>query len=376
MAYSGAEPRGSDFGLNFRIDTGRGRLPGSLLCPDGEEGDTWPIALILSGANADRDGNNYSVPGRSDALAELAVGLKARGIASLRFDKRGTGEAYPLVPKEDDLRFDDHVEDARAAIAALSGDPRFSSVTVVGYGEGALVGAAALGMAKAGAETAIGAVGLAALCASGKTELETVQDALSSTPEEKRAEAEAIMNALKDGGSYPNPSPYFADFFRPSAQPYLASLFKYDIRAAFASALIGASLPCAAVVIAGGSDLQVKPEESELLASARLGAAYRVIPGMGHALKDVGDDEEANYSSFTDPTLRLSRGLVDLLEAFIKGNRLPGSDPRGGLIRTDAAPADGTAPAAEAASNALAPASGGAEDAGEELIGRTRPEAR
>ncbi len=89
---------------------------------------------------------------------------------------------------------------------------------------------------------------------------------------------------------------------------------------------------------------------------------------MGHALKDVGDDEEANYSSFTDPTLRLSRGLVDLLEAFIKGNRLPGSDPRGGLIRTDAAPADGTAPAAEAASNALAPASGGAEDAGKELI--------
>ena len=311
LSYSGSD--------DYWVDTGRGLLPGSILVPAAAEGAAPPIVLILSGADADRDGNNYSVPGRSDALAELALALQGRGIASLRFDKRGSGEAYRLGLDERELRFGDHVEDARAAIRALASDPRFSRVAVLGCGEGALIGAAALVDDIASDRV----VGLAALCASGKTELEIVEEALSSTPEAYRAEAEAIMSALKIGESFPNPSPYFADFFRPSIQPYLASQFRYDIRAAFAGARLNPELPVAALVIAGGSDLQVPPAESELLAEARPGAAYRVIPGMSHALKGTGDDDEANYNSFTDPTIPLAEGLVDLAAAFASGEALP-----------------------------------------------------
>ncbi len=331
LAYSGPEPRGTDYGRNYQVDTGRGKLPGSLVLPDGSDGAPCPVVLILSGANEDRDGDNYSVPGRSDALAELAMGLGSRGVASLRYDRRGTGEAYLLAGKEEDLRFDDHVGDARAAISALASDARFSRVVVAGYGEGALVAAAALVAAPGGVGTApdffsarVG--GIAALCASGKTELETVQEALSSTPEENRPEAEAIMTALISGRSYPHPSPYFSDFFRPSAQPYLASLLKYDIRAAFAAAFPGPSAPGSVLVVAGEKDLQVGAEESELLASSRPGTAFRIIPGMSHALKEVGDDEDANYASFTDPSLPLAPALVDLIEAFAKGAALSGEN--------------------------------------------------
>ena len=287
LSYSGSD--------DYWVDTGRGLLPGSILVPTVAEGTAPPILLILSGSDADRDGNNYSVPGRSDALAELALALQGRGIASLRFDKRGSGEAYRLGLDERELRFRDHVEDARAAIRALASDPRFSRVAVLGFGEGALIGAAALAgdpSASSGSEGDVAdrVVGLAALCASGRTDLEVVEDALSSAPDEYRAEAAAIMSALKRGESYPDPSPYFADFFRPSIQPYLASQFGYDIRAAFAGARLSPELPVPALVIAGGSDLQVPPAESELLAAARPGAAYRVIPGMSHALKGTGDD--------------------------------------------------------------------------------------
>ena len=321
LSYSGHASRGVDFGLGVGVDTGRGILPGSLLLPDAVSGRAVPAVLLLSGADADRDGNNYAVPGRSDALAQLARAIRERGIASLRFDQRGSGEAYRLGADEGKLRFDDRVADARAAIASLAGDRRISRLVILGYGEGALVGSAAL--APLG-EISNRVVGIVALCASGKTELETIEEALSSTPEEYKSEAEAIMSALEAGESYPNPSPYFADFFRPSFQAYLASRFRYDVRAAFAAAEPSPFLPREALVIAGGSDLQVPRDESWSLASSRPGTAYRVIPGMSHALKEVGDDEDANYASFTDPSLPLAEGLVDLVAAFVDGGALPG----------------------------------------------------
>jgi fermentation-respiration switch protein FrsA (DUF1100 family) len=136
------------------------------------------------------------------------------------------------------------------------------------------------------------------------------------------------MSALKSGAGYPNPSPYFADYFRSSVQPYLISLFERDIRAAFAATSLGSIAPCPVLVLAGGSDLQVRPAEAELLASARSDAAFRIVPGMSHALKGVGADEEANYASFTKADMPLADGLVDMIEAFVKGEPLPGSDPR------------------------------------------------
>ena len=79
-------------------------------------------------------------------------------------------------------------------------------------------------------------------------------------------------------------------------------------------------------MVAGEKDLQVGAEESELLASSRPGTAFRIIPGMSHALKEVGDDEDANYASFTDPSLPLAPALVDLIEAFAKGAALSGEN--------------------------------------------------
>jgi uncharacterized protein len=330
LVFTKGASRGLEFGSDYKVATGRGVLPGSLLVPELGLRASVPLVLLLSGADADRDGNNYSVPGRSDSLAALAMALRELGIASLRFDKRGTGEAYALVRREEELRFDDHVDDARAALRQLAADPRFSSVTVAGLGEGALVGACALDLAEADDPIAAAAGrvgGMAALCASGRTEVEAAEKALSTVPEERKAEGAAIMAALKSGSSYPNPSPYFADYFRPSVQGYLSSLFARDIRAAFAS------LNRPILVVAGGSDLQVASAEAELLAAANGRAAYRVLPGMSHALKWVGDDERANYESFTNPKLPLAAGLADLIAAFAKlsagqGRDLPGEDPR------------------------------------------------
>jgi uncharacterized protein len=336
LAYVGDSSRGAAFGSDYSVDTGKGLLRGSLLMPGDEDssggdaaamraelGLAMPVVLLLSGAQADRDGNNYAVPGRSDALAELAMALRSLGVASLRYDKRGSGESYRLGSNEEELRFDDHIADARSALGALADDRRFSSVLVVGFAEGALVGACALEELLASGKEASGRfAGLAALCASGESEREVARRSLEGAPEGLRGEAEAIMAALESGKRYPNPSAYFADYFRPSAQGYLSSLFVRDIRQAVAT------LPARVLVVAGGSDLQTSGSQSELLASARGDVAYRVIPGMSHALKAVGEDEEKNYASFTDPSLPLAEGLPELLAAFADWRDAPGQDPR------------------------------------------------
>ncbi len=363
LAFLGLDSRGSALGADCRLPTGRGSLPGSLLLPDGVR--PVPVVLLLSGSASDRDGDNYSVPGRSDALADLALALRDRGIASLRYDRRGTGEAYRLASGEGEVSLDDHVEDARAAIAFLGADPRFSGLTLVGYGEGASVAAGAVageglrGEGR-GAGRAAKVSGLAALCASGKSELEALEEALATAPEELKSEARDIVRALRAGSGYPDPSPYLADYFRPGARAYLSSLFRFDLRAAFAAA------DCRALVVAGGRDLQVAPPETELLASARADASYRAIPAMSHALKAVGEDEESNYASFTDPSIPLAPGLADLVAAFARGEALPGEDPRAGGEVPPAA--EGSASPDQSgpdAPGAEAPVPQGGEDAGE-----------
>lgn len=324
LAWAGYATRGEGLGRPYSIATGHGRLPGSLLLPDAGD-PALPLVLMVSGAGADRDGNNYEVPGRSDALAQLAVELRRLGIASLRYDRRGSGEAYRLGENEEALRFDDHIADLRSAIAALSADVRFSSITLLGYGEGALVGAAAIEPDEASAQAPRfrRVSGLIALCASGRSEIDLVEEALSSPPPGLEAEAQAIQSALEEGRTYPRPSPYFADFFRPSIQPYIISQLRFDPGASLAIA------PVPVLVVAGGSDLQVEVDETEILLEAKPDAAYRLIPGMSHALKGVGTDEEANYASFTDPGLPLAEGLGALVAAFARGAPLPGEDPRG-----------------------------------------------
>jgi uncharacterized protein len=314
-------------GEPYSIPAGGGYLAGSLVLPDSAMGWNVPIALILSGAGeADRDGDNYNVPGKAGSLALLARELASRGVASLRYDKRGVGESLATAPAAPS--FDDYVDDAASALRELANDPRFSRIVAVGHAEGALVGAAAAAreLASLGGRLS----GLASLCASGLTGGQILRRELAASIEggfpglsaEERAalaaEADAIVDSLERGEAYPDPSSELAAFFDPAAQAYYAAALRYDIRAELAAA------PIPVLAVAGGSDLQVPPDEAERLLEARPDAAFRVVEGMSHALKDVGDDEEANYDSFSNPDYPLGVGLADLVAAFARGDPLPG----------------------------------------------------
>lgn len=296
--------------VSFAVEGGT--LPGTLLVPAGSGTDAErtrvPLVVFISGAGAvDRDGNNFSVPGRNDAVAMLARALAGRGIASLRYDKRGTGKAYALAESEATLPYGAHIRDAAAAISAARKMGAWPRLLVAGMNEGSWIGAAALnGLAGADAW----ADGLVALAASGKSPVNLVRESFAGLDSAVAREAESIVAAILEGKAYPEPSPQLADFFNPERRERLSSWLGFD--PAFEFALV----PTPLFLVFGGSDLQAPASDFDLMLKARPSAAAFTVPGMNHSLKDVGTDEEANYDAFSDPKFPLPAALVDLLESF------------------------------------------------------------
>lgn len=109
-------------------------LAGTLTLPTGPS--PHPAVLLLHGSGqVDRDSNARGL--RVGLGPPLAAALAAKGIAALRYDRRGVG-ATP-----GDWRttgFTDTTRDAAAALRALAGRPevREDAVGVVGHSEGAV----------------------------------------------------------------------------------------------------------------------------------------------------------------------------------------------------------------------------------------------
>lgn len=117
---------------------------GTLHVPEHRPGQRLRAALLLPGSGpADRDGNQP--PGHSpDTLAQLADALGKDGIATLRFDKYGTGRtglgAYQDRPEE--LDYPAFVRQALAAYESLRDQPETDpdALLIAGHSEGAMTG--------------------------------------------------------------------------------------------------------------------------------------------------------------------------------------------------------------------------------------------
>lgn len=108
-------------------------LGGTLIVPDG------PRAFVLlhqGGGVHDRDGNIHAVGFKSSLYRRVAQMLAARGIATLRFDKRGHDKPAPYPQTYTCWQ---RVEDARAALGVLRQHAGNAPVYLVGHSEGGMV---------------------------------------------------------------------------------------------------------------------------------------------------------------------------------------------------------------------------------------------
>mgnify|MGYP000132648018 CR=1 FL=1 len=300
-----------------------GSLPASLVLPqtaslpddlEAKERTVVPLVVLVSGAGkTDRNGNNPDVPGRTDTLKQLALMLRSRGVATLRYDRRGTGEAYRMEAPGTSIRFDQHVQDLVAVIKKVLSLPREGRLILAGMNEGAWMAASALNRAQ---ELSQLVDGIIALDAGGQSPMEALRSSLSEADASFRDKAMEIARYLVEKGELLPVPEDLADFFTPSRKDWLASWLAFDPVREFRI------LRVPVLFVRGEADLQVSGDAFGKLVSARPSSAAKIVPRMNYVLKEVNSEEE-NYAAFTDPSFPVPALLADLVAAYAKAQPAP-----------------------------------------------------
>lgn len=132
----------SDNGVSREVLIGRGGgVPGTLLMPVAQDRPV-PVVLLVPGSGPqDRDGT----VGQNHPYADIANGLAALGIATLRFDKRT--RVHPDEFRTADITLDEEVgNDVAAAVNELVATPGIDPERIYLFGH-SLGGVAAIGAA-------------------------------------------------------------------------------------------------------------------------------------------------------------------------------------------------------------------------------------
>lgn len=285
------------------LTTSTGTLYGTLVLPAGA--GPHPVVLIVAGSGpTDRDGNSPMLPGRNDTYKLLAAALAQKGVASLRYDKRGIAASAAAMVAEQDLRFDMYVNDAAAWLRQLGSDKRFSKLTIAGHSEGSLIGMLAA--------QHVPVAGYVSLEGAGRPAPAVLREQLQKNlPPPLYTQADSIITQLQQGHTVESTPPELASLFRASVQPYLISWFKYDPAAEIAK------VTAPATIVQGTADVQVSMTDAQALQKGDPHARLVVVQGMNHVLKYAPDmsSQAAILKGYEDPALPVDPHAVAAVAA-------------------------------------------------------------
>lgn len=297
-----------EVGEAVQMEVKGGTMKGLLTNPEGE--GPYPLMVIIAGSGpTDKDGNTNGLPGKNDSLKMLAEDLAAKGVASIRYDKRGIGQNLSLGGKEEDVRFDNFIEDAASWVQFAKSDKRFSKVGIIGHSEGSLIGMTAANESNADAFISIAGAGRPI----DQVLIEQLEPQLS---ENLMKETKDILEQLKQGKQVKSFSGDLQNLFRLSVQPYLISWLQYNPQEQIQK------LDCPVFIINGDRDLQVPVKDAKLLHEAKKDSEYLIVDNMNHVLKESPEDREGNMAAYSNPDLPLAEGLVENIIQFLESSNV------------------------------------------------------
>ncbi|WP_034159909.1 alpha/beta hydrolase [Sphingomonas sp. ERG5] len=287
----------------------QGAIAGTLVDPGGK----GPAIVIIPGSGpTDRDGDNpLGVKAASYRL--LAAALAARGIATLRADKRGLFGSKAAMADPSAVTIADYAADAHAwagLVAARSGRP---CVWLLGHSEGGLIALAA-------AQDPTGLCGIILVSAPGRPLGMVLREQFKANP----ANAPILTAALGmidslEAGRPVDPAtlpPPLGQLFPTAVQPFMIDLFAHD------PAKLAASVRLPILIVQGERDIQIGVYDAQALAAAAPAARLVLLPGVNHVLKSVAtDDRAANLATYGDPALPIAPAVIDAVAAFVAEKR-------------------------------------------------------
>jgi uncharacterized protein len=292
-----------------------GPLKGLMLSPDAAGA---PVVLIIPGSGpTNRDGN--SLHGlHTDTYKLLADGLAARGISSVRIDKRGMFSSHAAIPNANDVTIADYASDVHTWAKTIGEKTGAKCIWVLGHSEGGLV---AMVAAK---DDPPDICGLLLVAAPGRKFGDILKEQMRSNPANAPILEEALrdVDTLEAGKRVELPiehtRPEIFSIFQPAVQGFLIDLMSYEPPKLFAS------YKGPALILQGERDIQVGVDDAKLLKAADANAKLMLLPDVNHVLKTVdSDDRVANLKTYFDPKLPLAPGVVETIADFVISAKSP-----------------------------------------------------
>jgi pimeloyl-ACP methyl ester carboxylesterase len=292
-----------------------------------------PAALLVAGSGpTDRNGNSRITAGQIGTLQNLAQALSNNGVASLRYDKLGTGQtglgSYATDPATVDLAaFQD---EATAALTFLAGQPGVdrTHLMVIGHSEGALYGLL-LATAAPGTAPSVHALGLVEpasrrildqLSEQAHAQADAAVQAGRVTAAQAAQETAAIDAAIQEFRATGNVPPDEPPGLKPVINAANAQALRQEdaIDPAAAAAKLPHGMPV--LVTCSDADMQISCQDVDYLVSGLTSAGtktdYVHLTGVDHVLKEDTSKTSANYAR----ALPFSTQLTGALTSFIKEN--------------------------------------------------------
>jgi hypothetical protein len=284
----------------------QGPLAGTLLDP----GKDAPAILIIPGSGpTDRDGNN-PLGVKGGVYRQLAEALAAKGVATLRIDKRGMFGSKGAIADANDVTIAAYAADAHAWVDMLRAKTGRKCVWLLGHSEGSLVALRA-------AQDPKGICGVILVSGAGRPYGEVIRAQLRANPANAPllASGEAALDQLEagkrvDGATMPAP---LQPLFRDNVQGFLIEAFSYD------PAKLAGAIKLPVLILQGDMDLQVAVTDAELLKRGQPAATLKILPGINHVLKPVdGDDRAANAATYGNADLAITPAVPEAIAAFVR----------------------------------------------------------
>ncbi|GAA3105399.1 alpha/beta hydrolase [Nonomuraea salmonea] len=284
-----------------------------------------PAVLLIAGSGpTDRDGNSALLSG-VNTLKSTAELLSKAGVASLRYDKLGTGKTGlgPYADKVAEVGVGVFERQAQAALAFLARRPGVDRrrLTAIGHSEGALFalllatrsktpvrGVALLQPLSRRYLDVISAQVAAQLRAQAQAGL--ITEAQAKEIEEAMARAVASLRA--DGTVPPNLPGGLSSLLSPVNAKFLSEIDRLDPPKV--AARLKPRTP--ALLSCSDADIQVSCADVEHLATGlrKAGTTFVRLTGVSHVLKE---DPSRTAEHYGDP-LPYSRQLKKALQAFAR----------------------------------------------------------
>ncbi|HEX2048876.1 MAG TPA: alpha/beta fold hydrolase [Acidimicrobiales bacterium] len=309
-------PGGHDLGGTLTLPGAAGaRVPAVLIIPGLGAMDRNTVSAATTVDTA-RDALVVTVGGKAlgegdDLYRDLSESLARAGIASFRYDRRGTN-ASPL-PAGRQLTLEDEVGDARAALALLGERQEVGEapLAVIGHDTGGLVA-----MRLAAAHPRVRAV--VAVSTPGRPPGEVVADELARSRGAPAADQfRAAVATLTSTGKAPTPETLpelLRPIFAPGQDAYLGAILTLDPVAE------AARVPVPVLLVRGGGDKGVTAADTDRLAAVlRSGSETLVGSALSdHNLSTAGSAGHVHSNAPVGPVDHRDADARDALSAWVK----------------------------------------------------------